>query len=194
MFKYLKEYSEGVAVASAGNGKYGLINRLGQFIFPPIYVWIGTARQGRCVVRLEKDGVINLKGEYIVQPTKSINDVFYKEGRLPFYEDGKYGFLDLDGNIAIHPQFDGIGSFNAGRCPVLMIIKKKVVNPELKRGWSMRSAKKWGVISLDGTMVVPPVYKSIRMFSDEGIAVALTDDGYVHIDKQGNCIYTEVQI
>ena len=42
----------------------------------------------------------------------------FSEGISHFCKDGKWGFVDLNGNIIIEPQYDGTGSFFNGTCYV----------------------------------------------------------------------------
>lgn len=76
----------------------------------------------------------------------------YSEGLSAYYENGKWGFLNLDGKIKIHPQYDEVTDFKNN----ISIVKKD---------------GKYGVINNAGVQVFPISFESISQFSD-GMALA----------------------
>ncbi len=54
--------------------------------------------------------------------------------------DGKEGFIDVNGNIVIKPQFDAVGEFSEGLAPVLI-------------------GDKWGYINQKGEVVIAPRWR-----------------------------------
>ena len=76
----------------------------------------------------------------------------YSEGLSAYYENGKWGFLNLDGKIKIHPQYDEVTDFKNN----ISIVKKD---------------GKYGVINNAGVLVFPISFESISQFSD-GMALA----------------------
>jgi len=77
------------------------------------------------------------------------NGYGFKEQRCAVQNDtGKWGFIDMAGNIVIDYQFDSIGNeFNNGRCVVF-------------------KDKKAGVIGLDGNFIIDPQYSNIVLDGD----------------------------
>ena len=76
----------------------------------------------------------------------------YSEGLSAFFENGKWGFLNLDGKVAIKPEFDEVTDFEKG----LSIVKKD---------------GKFGAINTKGGHVFPITFDKFTKF-DGGIAMA----------------------
>lgn len=104
-------FAEGLAaVRDNQTGKIGYIDKNGVWKIPPTFSDGKEFSQGRAAVQiLSKDetgwpvrqwGVINRKGELIAQ-AKYDTVWSYKEGFANVVHDGKWGFLDLEGNLAI---------------------------------------------------------------------------------------------
>lgn len=79
----------------------------------------------------------------------------YSDGLSAYYENGKWGFVNKEGNVAIAPDFDEVGDFAGGIC---------LVNKD----------DKWGVIDRSGSFIHKCEYDSISSF-DSGIAFAIKD-------------------
>lgn len=76
----------------------------------------------------------------------------YSEGYSAYFENGKWGFLDLSGKVAIKPEYEDVTDFNKG----LSIVKKE---------------GKYGVIRTNGSLVFPITFTKLTPFND-GIALA----------------------
>lgn len=76
----------------------------------------------------------------------------YSEGFSAFFENGKWGFINLDGKVVIKPEFEEVTDFSKG----LSIVKKD---------------GKYGVINTKGGHIFPITFDKMTTFSD-GIAFA----------------------
>ena len=76
----------------------------------------------------------------------------YSDGYSAYYENGKWGFLNLDGNVAIEPDYEEVTDFKKG----LSIVKKD---------------GKYGVINNKGALIFPITFDKMSSFTD-GIALA----------------------
>lgn len=85
--------------------------------------------------------------EQIVRP--------YSNGLSAYFENGKWGFLDIDGKVVIKPIYDEVNDFKDNYC----IAKKD---------------GKWGVIDIRENQLFPFVFESITPFVD---GIALADEG-----------------
>lgn len=82
-----------------------------------------------------------------------------------------WGFIDLEGNYVINPQFDHAKHFTEGLAPVCQ-------------------DNKWGYIDLSGKIVIPMQYKSVTSFSEEGLAFAVSPGGSpICINKKGEIVF-----
>jgi hypothetical protein len=102
----------------------------------------------------------------------------FSEGRARVQLNGKYGFIDLEGNEVVPLKYDSVGYYQEGRVIV-------------------RLNGKYGVIDLDCKEVVPLRYDWADTFS-KGRVMVILDEKYGVIDLDGNevipCWYTNVNI
>lgn len=66
-------------------------------------------------------------------------------------QNGKWGFVNLKGEITIEPQFDDARSFEVGLAPVLV-------------------EDKWGYIDTAGNMIIEPQFEDAKAFNRDGVA------------------------
>ena len=101
----------------------------------------------------------------------------FSEGLADIRIDGLWGFIDYDGNMIIEPQFEGTSMFRNG------FARFHIFNEN--------TVEAMGLIDRYGNIVVPPIYGSIRNFS-EGLAavrVGTWETGlYGFIDREGNLV------
>jgi hypothetical protein len=126
-YSFIGDYKEGRAlIADTGeNGQYlyGYLNRRGKEVLPLEYLSATDFSEGKAVVK-NKDGTYSLIG----LAGKIINTFSYAfvgnygEGLLAFQKtmDGKYGYIDEQGEIVIEPQFSEAQAFSQGRAVVTM--------------------------------------------------------------------------
>jgi hypothetical protein len=207
-YKYVHPFKDGLAVVLLDK-MYGVINKSGNYVIEPKYSFIGAPRCGRMIFEVVEDkedkdsimpvnhrklqGIVSYDGTVILEPSTTILDPSgYSDDMLGFTApDGKRGFLDLEGKVAIPAIYDSTMVFNEGLCAVMQKLKKKVPNPELKRGWSHRTYKMWGVIDKKGRAIIPFNYDYISSFS-EGMAPARHNGAWTYIDTSGNMIGEDI--
>jgi hypothetical protein len=84
-------------------------------------------------------------------------------------KEGRWGYIDREGKIAITPQFDEAQDFSEGLAAVGL-------------GYGERS--KWGYINTAGKMVIEPAFEDAYQFSD-GLALVCLNGMYGFIDATG---------
>lgn len=153
-------------------------------------------------------GLINAKGEFVVQPT------IYWEGR-PFSADGlavvrtdendKWGLINTRGQWAVKPEFDAVSSIsNKGLTAAKTGDRWGYINPEGQ--WAIEAdfddalpfsdnglaivkiADKWGCINAKGRWAIGAKFDSIGIFFASGQAVASLNGRYGLIDLVGQWI------
>ena len=161
------EINEGL-IAYEKNGKFGYMDGNGEIIISPKYDFASPFVNGFATVgQNKKSFIINKKG-------KIINKMGYEgigklnNGLIPVKLNGKWGYIDLLDNIKIDFQFDDASNFSLD----LAVVKKN---------------NKRGVINTRGELIIDYKYKQILDYYD-GITSALTDNGWVVLDKKGNQI------
>ncbi|HIW57155.1 MAG TPA: WG repeat-containing protein [Firmicutes bacterium] len=99
------------------------------------------------------------------------------EGRIAVGKDGKYGYVDYNGNLAIPLQFDNINpnsdDFNNG------------IAVAYKNG-------KLGLIDINGNEITPFIYDSIQSFGDYEYAKAEIDGKINVINRKGETVYEDI--
>ena len=94
--------------------------------------------------------------------------------RLFQHTNGRYGYLDRSGEIAISPIYADASDFSEGLAAVAT-----------QNG----TALEWGYINPDGEWVVSPIFSNMPGDFHEGLAVAKKRNGkYVYIDKTGAAV------
>ena len=123
-FKSADSFSKnGLAVVKDEDGYYGYIDESGSVVIPCVYeyafgfgdnnlavIWenVGEESDGTGIY---KDGLIDDKGEIIVEPLEYDSLYYYDEAKMILAEkeingDYKYGYLDLNGNIVVEIEYD----------------------------------------------------------------------------------------
>lgn len=83
-------------------------------------------------------------------------DVYTEDGIIAICQNGKWGYVDEDGEEVIKPQYEDAKSFSNGLAGVC------------KDG-------KWGFINTDGYMVIEPQFSEVGYLLEDGICVVRTD-------------------
>lgn len=134
-FDVVEDFSGGFAIVNIGGevslpedllmdfsmtlatGKYGLINREGKMVIPFQEYRFNHFSDGKIIFNdpkagfFENAGVMNTDGKIILAPHhgRSIKGVY--GGLAPASEGGKWGYINIQGEWVIPPQFDGAESF-----------------------------------------------------------------------------------
>ena len=111
-------------------------------------------------------------------------------------EDGKYGFVDENGNWVVKPQFDDAFDFSEGLAIVEVEGKWGYIRPDgtwaiephfdvacdFSEGLAMVEVDgKWGYIRPDGTWAIEPQFESAEDFSSDGTAEVKLNGQYLYI-------------
>lgn len=99
----------------------------------------------------------------------------YSEGLLGVATpDGKWGFINKDGEVVIKPQYDVISTFNDGYC---LVGDRLSPNPPYKMKYSVIDKEGNTVFKLkDGDEVIPARYMNFDQFSNNGYMVVMSED------------------
>ena len=85
-----------------------------------------------------------------------------------YYDLGKSGYIDKEGDLVIEAKFDDAKDFYEGLAPV-------------------RVGDKWGYIDKTGEFVIEPQFEKADIFSS-GVAAVMVDDKWGYIDKTGKFV------
>lgn len=142
--------------------------------------------------------VINLKGESvmidapyqfesnIINGYAAVKPSLDADGSTPSNEK-KIGFYHIKSKKKnIPPQFDKVGHFSSGLCPVLVGSQPLAENqgPEEMNFADSRGGK-WGFIDSTGHFVINPIYDDARSFSEGLAAVKIAHHwGFINVDGE----------
>ena len=183
------KFNDGMAPALQGHwrsGKYGYINKAGNFMIPPTYETADNFSEGKAAVcRLVKQtkekednifSTINKKYEcsYIDKTGKVLfpfRQYYYGEFRNGLatacqrdtylsFSQPSCGFIDAKGNTVISEKFIRVENFTNGYARVSVSSR-----PSL-----------WGLINKKGDFVIKPIYSSLGDVSEGLISFTVGDD------------------
>ncbi len=167
-YDYISQFKDGRAkvakTGSDGSWTYGYIDRQGKEVIPIKYKEAQDFKNGKAVVKVQ-DGyyaIIDLNGN-ILNTFKYAVVGNIGEGLLSFKreEEGKFGFIDENGNVIIPPKFSSAEDFSNGRAVVNM---------------SDDYTNNYGLIDRKGNFVISPKYNEIQLLDEERLAVGIAID------------------
>ncbi|ELC8443101.1 WG repeat-containing protein [Clostridium perfringens] len=157
---------------------------------------------------LKTTGIINLKGEVLVEPGRYdaiVSDV--GEGYILVQKNKLYGLLDPDGNEIVPCEYNSIGTMNEGFIPVskgnlcgALNEKGEVIVPieyfyvgPMNEGVAPARLDETGIGFLDkeGAWAIKPDFDGVTAMN-KGFAFARKDGKHIIIDKEGNEIETGI--
>ena len=119
-YEQAEPFSQGMAAVKE-NGKWGYISPAGAYVIEPQFDRAFSFRNNRAPVYESsqskvKEYFINPKGEKVFEIQTGENGWYgdFVEDRLLVCKEGKYGFLDPEGNEAVPFIYDEACDFNQG--------------------------------------------------------------------------------
>lgn len=215
---YIGSFSEGLSAIQI-DGKMGYIDKKGEICIPLHFNDAGEFREG--YARIRKVGSSNLgfidKTGNMAIPAVfdggGYVDMFFQEGLAKVLKDGKWGFINTNGNMVFTTMYDLHTSvFHNGL--VLANTEEKIYGSNMKNrlyGFlgsdgriviPMKFDKagefhdglakvlengKWGFINKNGNRIIPPIYELARDFSD-GLAAVKKNGKWLFVNKRGDVV------
>lgn len=162
-YDYLNSLHEGRALFSkqstTGNSRYGYLDAQGKEVLPPVYLDAGDFMNGMALVKISEGEYALIDPQGRVLHTYKHPFVGYPgDGLLAFQEteNGKYGYLNLDGSVAIKPQFTAALPFSEGRA---------VINTAEDYG------NAYGLIDKTGKQIIPATYYEVLQLGENRVAL-----------------------
>lgn len=112
------------------------------------------------------------------------------EGFISVRKSGKWGFVDLNGEIVIPCDYKEVGLFINGKARVSKMVDKKDIPGYRKKressSWN-RETQLWGMIDRDGSTIIPIIYSYLKYLKDTNnqILVATYDGIDTYLNTQG---------
>lgn len=180
-FDEVTAFHRGETTVKAENGRWGTIDKEGNYIINPQFDWIGPMDGNLYPIRVgEQFGWCDRTGKIVINPQFEGFSLFMGSGLAPVSIGDKVGYVDKEGKIQINPQFENASPFS--------------INGKL--AWVL-SGKKWGLIDKEGKFVVNPQFDEFAIEYDipeERYESAHSQNFYAegiaaHVQKlfDGNC-------
>ena len=186
-------------------GKWGYINKRGEFVITPQFDSAASFKNGLAPVRIGdldtgKYGYINTSGEFVA--TSQFDWAYsFSEGLACVRIGGKYGYINTGLEYIVTPQFSKAWSFSEGLAAVKIgsewgYINKQgkvIIKPQFREASSfseglarVKIGYKWGYINKQGKVVIKPQFNSARSFSESLVQVHIIETGKSgYINKSG---------
>lgn len=175
-----RPFSDGAAAVKL-DGKWGYIDRNGQWIIP--------ARYEIPEVGSFSSGLAFAGGEFIKKDgTPAFKNTRYENARAfspkggsalaAVQVGGRWGYIDLDGSFVIPPKYQDAGDFSDGWDPNAKVAASSSSVAPVKIGG------KWGYIDRTGRMLISPRFDYAYCFSD-GAAAVFYNGRVGYIDRSG---------
>ncbi|EHB62384.1 MULTISPECIES: WG repeat-containing protein [Paenibacillus] len=171
-YPYISVLKEGRAVyyvtdQGSGNGaasRYGYLDAEGREVIPAQFEEANDFADGKAVVKIKDNhyALIDPHGRRLADyPFAYVGPL--GDGLLAFQQDpnGKYGYINEQGNIVISPTYTSAFPFHQGRA---------IVNTAEDYRW------KYGVIDSQGKWIIQPEYNDIRDLNEERFALGRAVD------------------
>ena len=146
--------ANGVAAVEQ-DGAWMLINTQGEVISTKTYFSV-VQDEKTIACRNDRLFVEDMEGFHLIDSAGNTYGQVYEDARLfndntlaAVCVDGKWGFVDVNGNLVIEPQYDDARSFSNGFAAVQV-------------------EDLWGFIDQTNTFVLEPAFKQAKDFSDRG--------------------------
>lgn len=208
-YSQILPFSEDGLAAVKKDDKFGFIDLNGELVIRNVYDGVGLFNEGYVLVeRNGKSGIINSEGEliipidYILKPP-SDDMVAFQVDDDESENDALWGFMDIEGNEVIYPQYLQVLPFSEGFALVtngthVFYIDKtntELASPEIDGGLvfnegfaAVRKGALWGFINKRGVMVIPPRFDWASSF-ESGVAMVVNNGKIGYIDTKGSYIW-----
>lgn len=211
-FIFADRFSEGMALISFDGSAFGFIDQQGRLAIPAQYAFATPFDGGLSVAAAPagEEGApprvvyIDRRGENVFGSVSFAFGLPFSEGLAAVkFDDGKFGYIDREGNVAVGSQFDYALPFSEGLAPVLMgelvgytnRSGEMVIPAQYTQGGDFRGGLApvtvgggSGYVDRNGELVIPAVFVRAGEFSDGLAAVVtrtITGTQEVYIDPSG---------
>jgi hypothetical protein len=177
-------FYEGLIAVKKG-GKWGFMNDKGVIAIKPQFDSVGHFSEGAADVMMYVDnsrtkalkGYIDKKGKFVASTNYEAGragDDYFSEGLCLVQKNGKFGYIDKSGELAIPCSFSNASRFQEGVATAIS------------------DSGLYGAIDTKGNWVISPFYKRMSRFYD-GVA-AFTKNGkkWGLMDKKGRVLLTAI--
>ncbi len=202
-FDALRAFREGLANVMV-DGRWGYMDKGGRFLLDPQFLLPADFQEGHALVVLDDNGrknwiLINKAGKRVLPEYRIVSNVY--DGVVAVMGDLKgvperdghelrYWFSDTSGiRVPEEPQFDLVGHFGEGLCPVLVgsePSKERESFRDLSQA-ARRIGGQYGYIRRNGTFAFIPTFDDAKSFH-QGLAAVKKEDYWAYMNAFGEYV------
>lgn len=175
----MKGFEDGLARVEV-NDLWGYLDAAGKLAIDAKYDHVNEFNSGFATAQLgEKYVVLNKQGQEIAIEVPGIIDVKgFSEGLAPYRTESKFfGYIGVDGKVAIPAKFSSVGYFSDGVA------------------WAKTESGAVGYIDKSGEWVIEPQFSAAKDFEAEsGVARIKKDAQWGYVNKSGEIIYVDTEL
>jgi hypothetical protein len=197
-------FAEGLEPVQVG-GRWGYINRRGQFAIPTRFLSAGPFANGRAKVVTEQGiAYINPKGETVTWLDFSDGQDF-AQGRAAVRVGGQWCYIDTSGRVVIFPRFAEAWPFRDSLALVREGDKFGLIDPlgnyALNPEWdevvqtpgalvAVRKGNQWRLARRDGELLGQQTYTDVRLMPGGDLAVRRAATGWGFLNPASGLLAT----
>lgn len=141
----------------------------GKIAIPAIYNEAFPFEDGLASIKLDdKYGFINYLGIEVIEPIYEYTDMYFRGGLCLARKDGKFGYIDIDGRTKIDFKFNFATEF---------LVSDVALGKE-KMYAIVEENERFGIINIDGSYLIEPIYEELRQTFFEDLLVAKLEGKY----------------
>ncbi len=203
-FLFFKKFRNGLTPIKEKAGKgYGYMNRDGRIMIPFQYQSASGFKSGYASVKINnKYGLIDTLGNFIIEP-EYLSLSYFCNGVVIAKKDEKYGLIDLEEKQIVDYTLGKITTLNNGLFleqveegvtlyhiddPDKPMMTYQEINGFNKSLLRFKQNGKWGLMEMNGNIVLENVYDQIG-YSKDGLAVVKDEQRKGAIDAKGNLVF-----
>jgi hypothetical protein len=205
-------FSESLAVVRVEDrvgDRHGFINLNGEEVIPLTFERAGHFKEGLAPVKYQREWYfIDRQGKFVfkIGPVKFVGQ--FENGLARYEVDGRTGYINTRGEVAIEPKFahgsvfsEGLAAASAGKLTGFIDRSGSwAVSPRfydaiefseglagVKLSKSYRSGSS-GFIDPAGNLVIPAKFRVVDRF-EQGLSLVETEDEIAYINRQGEFVW-----
>lgn len=213
-YDYMSTYQgDGIGYVVAKEGKYGIIDKNGNYILEPTFENIySTFSENMLVAQDNKQLVfIDMKGNVIIRSDADVVDEFYDGVAACCYynestETFEYSYISKETGKRINETVyysakafsEGYGVCCVKETGLYGFVKPDgtyLIEPQYKNAGSFRNGlapvmlgEAWGFIDTTGKVVIEAQFQNVAFFEEDGLCRAKKNDKWGFIDKTGKFV------
>lgn len=170
-YDYSNGFSGGLATVEVA-GKFGVINRLGEYVVAPTDLQVLEPLDGTVGFETARNTwrFVDVSGKVILDNLNFENLGAMSDGMIAVSNGDHWGFINAKGEEAIPIRYDDAGDFSCGLAAV-------------------RIGKRWGFVDKTGTLAIGMRFDEVFKPFKNGLAYVATRSFEGYINAKGNWIW-----